>query len=127
MSLSSMFTDSKMAISQPENYINNNWRESLGTVPGAKVVIISGSLCDGAISQIDILVAGNILSAKFKKVVHDIEEVVGHELAYSQLEYDDFLYRLSAKDKFVMQMLNGNHEILLDVSNVLGRYKEKER
>ncbi|MNT13716.1 hypothetical protein D3C72_1486960 [compost metagenome] len=49
----------------------------------------------------------------------DIEKSEGRELNYSLLSYDEFYYRLSVRDKFITEILNGNHAVLVDTDAML--------
>ena len=53
-----------------------------------------------------------------------IERHEGWELNYSVINYDEFTYRLSVRDRFIMEIINGKHSILVDKSGILtGSYK----
>jgi hypothetical protein len=82
-------------------------------------VLTAGVLVKGSTSAVDILLVGDVQPVKLKKVMKDIEKVEGRELNYSLLSYDEFYYRLSVRDKFITEILNGNHAVLVDTDTVL--------
>ena len=38
---------------------------------------------------------------------------------YALMSYDDFYYRLSVRDKFVMEIMNSKHSVIVDVEGIL--------
>jgi hypothetical protein len=59
--------------------------------------------------------------AKLKNVIKQIEKKESRELNYSTLTYDEFYYRLSVRDKFIMQILNSDHRVVVDKDNILNK------
>lgn len=80
-----------------------------------KLVITAGVFIQDFDSRVDLLVVGDNLSrAKLESAVRMIESEIGRELRYSYFETDDFKYRLDMYDKLVRDILDFNHEIVLD-------------
>lgn len=103
----------------PETTLANTWHDELKQLPGVRLVLTAGVLVKGSTSAVDILLVGDVQSAKLKKVMKDIEKHEGRELNYSLLSYDEFYYRLSVRDKFITEILNGNHAVLVDTDAIL--------
>lgn len=102
----------------------SSWRSELDkSLPGVRVILASGSLVKDSASSIDILFVGNSSEGKLNKVVSGIEKVEGRDLNYSLMSYEEFHYRLSVRDRFVTEILNGRHEVILDEDKVLNRQK----
>ena len=80
---------------------------------------MSGSLVHGSVSEVDLLIAGSINKTQAKKFVKELEEEEGRSLAYVVMEYHDFYYRLSIKDRFVMSVINTKHTVIADTEQVL--------
>ena len=97
------------------------WVKKLSEVKALRVAIMAGGLVDGSASSIDLLLVGSISAARIKAIVSDIEKEEGRELHYSQMSYDDFYYRLSVRDKFIGDIINNKHEVLIDIDQVLGK------
>ncbi len=118
----SIFSDAKIK-SPTTNSSNNDQPEDysslLGGLHGARLVITAGILVDGSNSPVDILIAGDVSSVKVKLAVKEIESTEGRDVNYSVLPYDDFYYRLSVKDKFITEILNSQHKIIIDKDKVL--------
>ena len=88
---------------------------------GLKALILSGSFVSGAHSKVDMLIVGNVPKAKLKKFVKDLEEDEHRTLNYATLKYDDFSYRLGVKDRFVSEIIDGKHVVVLDVNGIVGK------
>lgn len=95
------------------------WHGLIKELAGVRIAILAGVLVKGSTSSVDLLVVGEVPSAKLKNVVKHIEKAEGRDLNYSVLSYDEFYYRLSVRDKFITEILNGKHAVLLDTDNVL--------
>lgn len=99
--------------------VTNDWQDIITALPGVRLVLAAGVLVRGSTSDVDILLVGETPSAKIKQAMKEIEQKEGRELNYSILNYDDFYYRLSVRDKFITEILNGKHSVLLDADNIL--------
>ena len=86
---------------------------------GVRVAIVAGILVSGSVSKVDLLMAGAISRAKIKSIVSTIEQAVGREITYSVLSYDELYYRLSVHDKFISDMLNNKHRVIVDTGNII--------
>lgn len=99
------------------------WHDELKHLPGVRLAMIAGVLVRGSTSAVDILVVGSAPAAKLKKLMKDAEKTEGRELNYSVISYDEFYYRLSVRDKFITEILNGKYAVLVDTDNMLTSQK----
>ena len=111
--------DEKNILAEPENDIKEKYESLLGGISGVRLVMFAGVLVRGSTAPIDILLVGNVPSAKVKSVIKTIEKSEGRDINYSVLSYDEFYYRLSVKDKFITEILNSKHIIIIDKDKVL--------
>ena len=51
----------------------------------------------------------------------EVEKDEGRELNYSVMSYDDFYYRLSVRDKFITEIVNGKHRVIIDKDNIISK------
>lgn len=114
-----IFADQKMAKNDEATKQQPVWRTLLEDLGGVRLILLSGVLVRGSASTVDLLVVGSTSSVKVKNVVKQIEKSEGREINYTVLSYDEFYYRLSVRDKFITEILNGKHAVLLDTDNVL--------
>lgn len=97
-----------------------SWKDSLGRMRGLKLAIISGKLVVGSSSAVDLLLVGDDMSAvTIKNLVKKIEKDRKIEINYAVISYDDFYYRMSVKDRFIMDIVRNKHSVLVDVENIM--------
>lgn len=97
-----------------------SWKDSLGRMRGLRLAIISGKLVAGSSSSVDLLLVGDDMSAvTIKNLVKKIEKDRKIEINYAVISYDDFYYRMSVKDRFIMDIVRNKHSVLVDTENVM--------
>lgn len=111
--------DAKMIQTKPDEVYTNEYVSKLNDIAGVRLAIFAGVLVKGSSSTIDVLLAGNIDSNKFKEFIKDIENSEGRDVNYSVMPYDEFYYRLSIRDKFITEILSGKHEVVIDKDSIL--------
>ncbi len=121
--LTSSKNGSATAPSVVRTHKNDTWRTKVGSIKGVRVAVVAGILVEGSASSIDLLLVGDVASAKVKALVREIEANEGRELNYSSISYDEFYYRLSIRDRFINQIISSKHDVLVDVDNVLESQK----
>lgn len=99
----------------------DDYSASIRGVSGIRVALFSGVLVRGSNSAVDVLLVGLPPTAKVKAAIKVIEKGEGREINYSVLSYDEFYYRLSVRDKFITEILNGKFTVVIDTDNVLSR------
>lgn len=98
---------------------SGDWASRLKTLGDVRVMILAGSAVHGSNAEVDVLIAGSINKTQAKKFIKELEEEEGKTLNYVVMEYQDFYYRLSIKDKFVMSIINSKHTVIADTEQVL--------
>jgi len=114
-----IFADERIEATSQKVQADNQWHERVQELPGVRIAIMAGVLVKGSGTSVDLLLVGDVPAAKLKTAVKQIEKIEGRELNYSLLSYDEFYYRLSVRDKFITEILNGKYAVLLDTDNVL--------
>ncbi|MFZ2484785.1 MAG: hypothetical protein WAX80_03240 [Minisyncoccia bacterium] len=80
-----------------------------------KLILISGVFIHNRDSRVDVLIVGDhIKQAKLLSAVSSIEAQLGKELHYASFETVDFQYRLSIYDKLIRDILESQHEKILN-------------
>ncbi len=112
---------SKNSPAKTTTEVNNTmqWEKLTRKINGAKVVILSGGFTKGSRTKIDVLIAGSPLKTQVKKFIQDLEEDEHRPLHYTVVPYDDFYYRMSIKDRFITEILDGSHRVILDVNGIV--------
>ena len=87
---------------------------------GLRLAIISGKLVVGSSSAVDLLLVGDDMSVvTIKNLVKKIEKDRKIEINYAVISYDDFYYRMSVKDRFIMDIVRNKHSVLVDTENIM--------
>lgn len=97
-----------------------DWASRLKPLGDVRVALLSGQLVHGSESEVDVLLVGSINKTQAKKFVKELEEDENKQLNYAVMEYQDFYYRLSIKDRFVMSVINTKHTVIADTEQILG-------
>lgn len=123
--LKSIFGDTK-ADSKNISFVSDSnsgkeYESMISTVAGLRLVIFAGVLVRGSTTSIDILLVGNIAPIKIKALIKHIEKNEGRDINYTVLSYDEFYYRLSVRDKFITNILNSKHTVVVDKDKVLNK------
>lgn len=95
------------------------WQEAIKGLSNIRVAVAAGALVKGSASKVDLLLVGDVPAKKAKEVVSAIESQEGRELTYSTLTYDDFYYRLSVRDRFIIDILTNKHVVIVDTDDVI--------
>lgn len=124
LALKAIFGDEHIELKDPvaksdDDASFDKYNSILGDVTGLRLAVLSGVLVRGSSTAVDLLLVGNIASPKIKSVVKDIEKNEGREINYSVLSYDEFYYRLSVKDRFITEIINGKRKVIVDKDNVI--------
>jgi len=119
--LRAIFADQKIVstATAADATTTSDWQHYVKGLPGIRVAIAAGMLVRGAGGKVDLLLVGNVAPARLKNSIKAIEKLEGRELNYSLLPYDEFYYRLSVRDKFITEILNSNHVVVVDTDKVL--------
>jgi predicted nucleotidyltransferase len=118
--LRDIFVDSKLKSKAADAVVeHSDWQKRLKPLGDVRLALFSGSLVRGSLSDVDVLLVGNINKTQAKKFLKELEEEEGRSLNYTMMSYEDFYYRLSIKDRFVTEVIRGKHTVLVDSENVL--------
>ena len=120
--LREMFADDDEVVSGAKVSIDD-WATKFRSVTGVDVVVLAGTMVYGSDSKIDLLIAGrNLNEQRVKTLIKSLEREAGSSLNYTILTTDDLDYRLSIRDRFVLDVLESKHTIVLDGAGVLVDY-----
>src|SRR3989344_2821928 len=80
-----------------------------------KLIITAGVFIDRSDSRVDLFLVGDSLRPqKIDAAIRKIEADTGKEVRYAIASTDEFLFRLSAYDRFIRDILDYPHEVVLD-------------
>jgi len=96
-----------------------DWQGKLDELGGIKIAVISGIFVPDSTSSVDLLLVGKTSAGKVKAFIKTLEKKEGRELNYTIIPYDEFYYRFSIRDKFIMEILTNKHVVLRDEQQIL--------
>ncbi len=120
-SLKQMFSDEKPSKDEAKDETpkEHPWKKHVDQVSNIRVAVLSGNLTGNPSSGVDVLLVGSPSVSQVKRLMKKFEEEEGRPLNYATLDYDNFYYRLSIKDKFVTEIIDRAYITLLDTDNIL--------
>ncbi|MGO3702224.1 MAG: transcriptional regulator [Candidatus Saccharimonadales bacterium] len=121
--LRAIFSDQKMATLPEVSSDKSDWSKAVIALPHLRVAVAAGVLEKGSTSNVDLLLVGNLPVAKIKLAIKRIEEHEGREINYATMKYEEFYYRLSVRDKFITEIINSKHSVLVDTEHLLTSQK----
>lgn len=121
--LRAIFSDQKMATLPEASSDKSDWSKAVIALPHLRVAVAAGVLEKGSTSNVDLLLVGNLPVAKIKLAIKRIEEHEGREINYATMKYEEFYYRLSVRDKFITEIINSKHSVLVDTEHLLTSQK----
>jgi len=119
--LRAIFADEKLDSPAVAAVEANDWHRRLKPLGDVRVALFSGRLVRKSTSKVDVLLVGSLNKTQVKKFIKELEQDEGRSLNYSVMDYEDFYYRLSIKDKFVTEILSGKFTLLQDSENILSQ------
>jgi hypothetical protein len=122
--LKAIFGDSTPTVAVPNTKTDSTvdkYMPLLEDITGLRLALFSGVLVKGSSSAVDVLLVGNVSHAKVKSVMTEIEKDEGREINYSVVPYDEFYYRLSIRDRFITEIINGKHAVVIDKDEVINK------
>ncbi|MFH1392355.1 MAG: hypothetical protein ABIG90_01565 [bacterium] len=80
-----------------------------------KLIILSGVFVNTDNTRVDLFMVGEVIhKRKLETLLKNLEAEVGKEIDYVIMDSSEFRYRKNMFDKFVLEMLEGPKQILLD-------------
>lgn len=79
-----------------------------------KLLLVAGIFINSEKSRVDLLVVGDDISQKkIQRVISNLEAEIGHELNYAIISTTDFWYRYNMFDRFLRDIFEMPHEVLI--------------
>jgi hypothetical protein len=115
--LRKIFTSKELSAEKEDE--NTIWAKRFFAIGDVKLVVFAGKLVNGFDSDVDLLVVGNVSKVKLRNLVKMIEEEQGIVVSFAVMTYDDFYYRKSVQDEFIVNIFDAKHSVVVDVNNIL--------
>lgn len=121
--LREMFANETEVVRGPKVEVDA-WAAKFAAIKGIKEVIFAGALVYESASPLDLIVAGDptMDQSKVRALIKALEKGLDTQLNYSILDTEDLYYRLSIRDRFVLDVLESKHTVVLDDTGMLVDY-----
>lgn len=86
----------------------------LNTLGSVQYAVLTGFFVDRDDTPIDLLIVGTILRSRLAKLIHGFEKEIEHEINYTTMTTEEFLYRKSVIDRFLFSILEGKKIVVVD-------------
>lgn len=82
------------------------------------IALLTGQFTRDDVAGIDVLVVGNVNTAKVDKFMADLEQAENKELRYTVLPLDNYQYRLSINDRFISNVLAAKKQVIINTQDL---------
>lgn len=96
-----------------------DWDKRTKKLSGVRAIVLSGGFIGGARSKVDLLIVGSPAKSQVKRFISELEEDEHRPLHYTVITDDDFYYRISMKDRFISEILDSQHRVILDTHGLI--------
>lgn len=104
----------KSAIHKTSPLKMEKFAEKIAKTGRIKLLAIAGVFLNNEKKRVDLFVVGDkIKHGRLKKIISDIEALVGQEILYSAMDTAEFKYRHKMFDRFVRDILEYPHEKII--------------
>lgn len=117
--LKAIFTDGNLRSEVAATSESGDWAKRLKPLGDVRLALLTGKLVRGSTSEVDVLLVGDINKVQTKRFIKELEEDESTALNYTIMSYEDFYYRLSIKDRFIMNIINAKCTLLHDSEHIL--------
>lgn len=109
-----LFEDLRGLFTKASIFLKNNLVQEIDDHGDIAYLAFTGRFVGNAASPTDILIVGNIDQKALQKVVSAFEDEMGHEINYTLMPKEEFLYRRQVTDRFLFSLLEGEKIVMID-------------
>lgn len=109
-----LFEDLKSLFKKVQILVKNNLVQEIDEKGEIAYAVFTGRFVDNKETQTDLLIIGEINQKILQKVVSEFESELGHEINYTLMPKEEFLYRQQVTDRFLMSILNGEKIVTIN-------------
>lgn len=109
-----LYEDLRGLFTKASIFLKNNLVQEIDDHGDIAYLAFTGRFVGNASAPTDILIVGNIDQKALQKVVSAFENEMGHEINYTLMPKDEFLYRRQVTDRFLFSLLEGDKIVMID-------------
>jgi Fe2+ or Zn2+ uptake regulation protein len=89
--------------------------DKAGNIAG---LLYSGVFTRDGNAPVDVMIVGDVPTARAEAAVAALESQEGRELRYAVMELDEWLYRKQVNDKFWLQVVGAKNQVIIDTEGI---------
>lgn len=93
--------------------------DSLKMIGNIKLAVLTGQFTRDSSVDIDFLIVGNVNHNALDKFINELEKVENKTIRYSVMSLEEFNYRKTVHDRFVVSVVNSKKQIIIDQDGIL--------
>jgi len=109
-----LFEDLRAMFKKVQIFVKNNLVQELEKEGTVDYLAFTGRFVERSNLPTDIIVVGSIDPTVLQKAVAQFEGELGHEINYTLLTKEEFLYRRQVTDRFLMSILEGDNIVTIN-------------
>ena len=119
--LQEIFGQSSATINKKDN-INQEDQpllDSLKMIGNIKLAVLTGQFTRDSSVDIDFLIVGNVNHNALDKFINELETAENKTIRYSVMSLEEFNYRKTVHDRFVVAVVNSKKQSIIDQDGIL--------
>jgi hypothetical protein len=109
-----LFQDLRSLFKKVQILLKQNLVQEIETKGKIDYLAFTGRFVDQKDAPTDILLVGQIDQKVLQKVIQAFEEEMGHEINYTLMPREEFLYRKQITDRFLFSILEMEKVVVID-------------
>lgn len=109
-----LFEDLRGLFTKASVFLKNNLVQEIDEHGDIAYLAFTGRFVGDPSHPTDILIVGSIDAQALQRVIAQFEEEMGHEINYTLMPKDEFLYRRQVTDRFLFSILEGEKIVMID-------------
>lgn len=109
-----LFSELRALILKEKTAPASSLTKQIKTIGNIKYALLSGKFVQPITGEVDLFLVGNVNRRKLNKLIKTIEKNYGQEINYTIMTTNEFKYRKDLKDKFLEEILNKKHLIIIN-------------
>jgi len=98
---------------------NKSLLEALKLIGNIQLAILTGQFTRDETVQVDFLIVGNINNNALDKFIANLEKAENKTIRYNVMSLDEFNYRKTVHDRFVMSVIRSKKQVLICQDDIL--------
>lgn len=109
-----LFHDLRALFTKVQILLKQNLVDEIQARGDVEYLAFTGRFINNTEMPTDILIVGTFEPTALKKVVAEFEKELGHEINYTLLPKEEFLYRRQVMDRFLISIIDGQKIVMIN-------------